>query len=269
VYKIGDFSRLSQIPVKTLRHYADMGLLRPAYVDRQTGYRYYTAAQLEQLNRILVFKDLGFSLKEICLVIGANVPIPQIRRLLELKRDEVEGRVAGERARLGRVAARLDALDRCRRPPALEVAVRRVGARLVASTRGVLRSYDESERLFAELERSLDPEAVLNDRAAVWHSGHGAIDCEALVFLRRPVVPVEGIRVWRMPAHTAACLVYRGSEDAPAFAALSEWLTLTGSAIAGVKREIYLDAGGRDGDSVTEIQYPIAMPIDHDTERNG
>ena len=47
MYSIGEFSRLSQIPVKTLRYYDDLRLLRPACVNRSTGYRYYEAAQLE------------------------------------------------------------------------------------------------------------------------------------------------------------------------------------------------------------------------------
>jgi DNA-binding transcriptional MerR regulator len=65
MHKIGDFASLSQIPVKTRRYYDEIGLLRPAHVEGATGYRYYGAEQLEQLNRILVLKDLGFSLREI------------------------------------------------------------------------------------------------------------------------------------------------------------------------------------------------------------
>jgi len=95
----------------------------------------------------------------------------------------------------------------------------------------------------------------------VWHhgAGPGRIDCEALVFLAEPVAPVEGVRVYEMPAHTAACLVYRG-EDAEglAFAALGEWLTVGGVTAAGSKREVYLDEAG-DREPVTEIQYPIAQ----------
>ena len=65
VFRIGEFSRLTQVPVKTLRYYDARGLLHPARVDRATGYRYYTAVQFAQLNRLLAFKDLGFSLREV------------------------------------------------------------------------------------------------------------------------------------------------------------------------------------------------------------
>ena len=65
MFKIGDFSRLAQVSVKALRYYGKLGLLKPAWIDRYTGYRYYTAEQLPRLNRILALKDLGFSLEQI------------------------------------------------------------------------------------------------------------------------------------------------------------------------------------------------------------
>ena len=63
--RIGDFSKLSRVSVKTLRFYDEMGLLKPVEVDRFTGYRYYEFDQLPRLYRILALKDLGFSLEEI------------------------------------------------------------------------------------------------------------------------------------------------------------------------------------------------------------
>ena len=61
MFKIGDFSKLSQVSVKTLRYYDELGLLKPQSIDRWTSYRYYEASQLRRLNRILALKDLGFS----------------------------------------------------------------------------------------------------------------------------------------------------------------------------------------------------------------
>ena len=63
--KIGDFSKLGQVSVRMLRHYDQLGLLNPDQIDKFTGYRYYAVEQLARLNRILFFKDLGFSLQQI------------------------------------------------------------------------------------------------------------------------------------------------------------------------------------------------------------
>ena len=65
MYKIGEISKLCHLPVKTLRYYDSVGLLVPDYVDKITGYRYYSASQLAECNRIIVLKGLGFSLDEI------------------------------------------------------------------------------------------------------------------------------------------------------------------------------------------------------------
>ena len=65
LYKIGDFSKITNTPVRTLRFYGDIGLLVPERVDVFTGYRYYSDEQIERLKLIQRLKDLGFSLGEI------------------------------------------------------------------------------------------------------------------------------------------------------------------------------------------------------------
>lgn len=63
--KIGAFSQLMQVTVKTLRHYEQKGLLLPDEVDEWTGYRYYSVGQMQKLNNIRALQRLGFSLDEI------------------------------------------------------------------------------------------------------------------------------------------------------------------------------------------------------------
>ena len=63
--KIGEFSRLMQVTVKTLRHYEQKELLIPNEVDEWTGYRYYSIGQMQKLNSIRHLQQLGFTLEEI------------------------------------------------------------------------------------------------------------------------------------------------------------------------------------------------------------
>ncbi len=60
--KIGEFSQLMQVTVKTLRHYEQKGLLVPDEVDEWTGYRYYSIDQMQRLKTIRDLQRLGFSL---------------------------------------------------------------------------------------------------------------------------------------------------------------------------------------------------------------
>jgi len=65
MYKIGEFSRLCQATIKTLRYYDEIGLLQADVVDRFTGYRYYSSGKVKDYYNILLLKELGFSLEEI------------------------------------------------------------------------------------------------------------------------------------------------------------------------------------------------------------
>ena len=105
--KIGDFSKLSQVSIKALRLYDEMGLLKPISVDRSSGYRFYSASQLPRLNRIIAFKDLGFSLEQITQLLNEEVSPEQIRGMLRLKQADLQQQIEEEQERLMRVAARL------------------------------------------------------------------------------------------------------------------------------------------------------------------
>src|SRR5512135_2086797 len=124
--KIGDFSRLAHVTVKTLRHYGKVGLLRPAWIDRFTGYRYYSLQQLPKLNRILALKDLGFTLEQIGPMLGGNLSAQELRQILGSKQAELAGRVQVEQTRLAQVEGRLKQIEKEGSLPEYEVAVKRV-----------------------------------------------------------------------------------------------------------------------------------------------
>ena len=89
--KIGEFSQLMQVTVKTLRHYEQKGLLLPETVDEWTGYRYYSIDQMQKLQAIRDLQNLGFSLDEIKDLFEDNSHIPSIRQLTEkIKETEAQ-----------------------------------------------------------------------------------------------------------------------------------------------------------------------------------
>ncbi len=110
--KIGEFSRISQVPVKTLRYYEELGLINPTHVDAFTGYRHYSVEQLPRLNRILALKDLGFSLEEIGRVVNEGVSLENLRGMLRLRQAEQSAQVLEAQDRLARVEARLALIER-------------------------------------------------------------------------------------------------------------------------------------------------------------
>jgi len=105
MFRIGDFSRLSQVSVKALRFYDEVGLLKPTYVDRDTSYRYYSATLFPRLNRILAFKELGFSLVEIIHLLEGDLLVDRARELLQNRRAELTRNIEREQERLVEVEA--------------------------------------------------------------------------------------------------------------------------------------------------------------------
>ncbi|GIO29020.1 hypothetical protein J2TS6_01610 [Paenibacillus albilobatus] len=79
MFKISEFSRLSRIPLQTLRYYDQIGLLKPARIDSLTGYRHYAAEQLLEINRNVIFKELGFTLQQITQLLQEDISACLVR----------------------------------------------------------------------------------------------------------------------------------------------------------------------------------------------
>ena len=65
LYRIGEFSKLTGIPIRTLRYYDSIDLFKPSEVDLFTSYRYYKEEQVKDLELINELKEVGFTLEEI------------------------------------------------------------------------------------------------------------------------------------------------------------------------------------------------------------
>lgn len=72
MFKIGEFSKLANLTVRTLHHYEEMELLLPTKIDSVTNYRYYSVQQIEEVNRIRMLQQIGLSLKDIKVIIQTN-----------------------------------------------------------------------------------------------------------------------------------------------------------------------------------------------------
>jgi DNA-binding transcriptional MerR regulator len=274
VFKIGEFSRLTRVTVKALRHYDRLGLLRPTAVDRQTGYRYYSLDQLPRLNRLLALKDLGLSLEQVRTLLDDALPAAEIRGMLRLKRAELRRRLIEEHARLARVEARLREIDLEGRMPGYDVVLKKVDALTVASVREVVPTIDQMpERCSAMYVEALEWTRRSGARVAgacmgLYHnSGYTErdIDTEMAIPIetdgRAERGPAEAsrVRVRELPGAAAvASVVHRGPYDelSLAWQALGRWVEANGYRMAGPGREIYLRTPDQ-GEPLAEVQVPV------------
>ena len=137
MYRIGEFSRLCRVPVSALRYYADLGILPPAEIDPQSGYRRFSVSQLPRLNRILALKDLGLSLDDIRRILEEKPGAGELRGMLRLKHAELGERLAGEKARLARVEARLRLIEREETMPVQDIVLKTIAPHHVLCFREV------------------------------------------------------------------------------------------------------------------------------------
>jgi effector-binding domain-containing protein len=264
--KIGDFSKLSRVTVQALRHYDELGLLKPAHVDGFTGYRYYSANQLPRLYRILALKDLGLSLEQIAHLLKDNLSAEELRGMLKMKRAEIAQRLDEEQERLARVEARLRQSERENTMSNYEVVVKKVEPQWVASVRDVIPNYKEIGPLYGELYTHLGPLGLGGPGIAIWHDEgykERAVDAEAGILLNEPAAEGGRVKVHQLPEATVASVVHHGSYATinQAYDAISKWLETSGYKIVAPSREVYLHVGQpvrQDDESyVTEIQFPV------------
>ncbi len=269
--RIGSFARIAQVSTRALRLYDKLGLLKPAVVDPDTDYRYYSIDQLPRLNRILALKDLGFSLEQIAGVLRGELSAEQLRGMLMLKRAEVERRVADEQAKLARIAARLRQIEQ-EHTLAYEVVIKRIEPQWAAVVRGTIPDYITSEPIFITLFEQLDAYLARHSvrqpgpRMALFYdlgTRDHDIDVRAGVILPAPIPSDDRVEVYQLPAvKQMACVVHHGPYDETliqANTAILKWIDANGYRICSPTREIYLEyqVGGDPARFVTEIQFPI------------
>lgn len=93
--QINEFAKLTGVSVRTLHYYDEIGLLKPAFVDEQNGYRFYDENSLLRMQEILFYRELDFPLKSILEILSSpdydkQKALAEQRKLLELKKERLE-----------------------------------------------------------------------------------------------------------------------------------------------------------------------------------
>jgi effector-binding domain-containing protein len=265
--KIGDFSRLSQVSVKTLRYYDEVAVLKPTQVDEVSGYRYYSVAQLRQLHRILALRDLGFSLDQIGYVLEADLSIEELRGMLRLRRAEQQQRLFKEQERLDRVEALLQLIHQESAVNTDAVITKDTAAQRFASIRKTIPAYNQIGQLFATLFHVLPCSAARGPCFAIWHDDEHKdqdVDGEACVPVDEKYQGLPTVRCADLPTVKVASVIHQGAYNtlSQSYQTVLKWVEANGYQVHGPIREIYLQCGEplrQDDDSyVTEIQVPTA-----------
>jgi DNA-binding transcriptional MerR regulator len=266
---IGEFARLGQVSPRMLRHYDQLGLLKPERVDAETGYRSYGVHQLVRLHRLLALRDLGFTLEQIGGLLDGEPPLEQLRGMLGLRRAQLEQTVAEEQGRLRRVEAHLRAIEGSTMMDPQNIVIKQTQPLRVAETRGTAAGLDPAHigPLFGELAPKLYGRLSKVGAQPGMLVGYyddpaedGSVGVHVAYEIGDQTVPTrDGIEIRELPVIEVASVVHEGAMEgiAPVYEALIRFIEDSGLRLAGHSRELYHEMGA-DGPSVTELQMPIA-----------
>lgn len=253
ILSIGEFSKMTYLSVKALRHYHDVGLLEPVDIDPASGYRRYAASQVATAQAIRRFRDL-------------DMPIDDVRRVLDAATDDERNRVIVEhlgrmREQLERTQASVESLQALLTEPPrprAELELRHLPTTTALAARAVVDFDAVGDWLEPALAR-LHDEAV--ERGLGFAGADGALYPDELFEAGTgevtAFVPVDlQVRgTVELPAANVAVLVHVGS-----FSELDQAYGLLGTAVAergigdvGAIREHYLD------DTTTEVCWPVSI----------
>ena len=263
---IGRFARSCRLSIKALRHYDDLGLLRPAHVDRTTGYRSYRRSQVRAAITIALLRSLGVPLPRIREVLTARGPAA-LQEALERERERAER----ELTRARRALAAIERMLREGSPAPYAVAIRDEPTRVVLCLDAVTSD-----------EREVEDTTALVDRLLALSTAHG-VTWTAPIFCLLPEVRDEaefpirvGVGVEARAGDDvgeARLEVLRGGpcavtthagpyEELPlAHHALLAWVQERGHEEAGAVREYYID-DPREVDAAkvrTEVVLPVTL----------
>lgn len=263
LYRIGMFSQLNRVTIKTLRYYDDIGLLKPEYVDEVNGYRYYTSAQLPLLHRILAMKEMNFKIEEIRQVLAGVSE----EKLLLKKKNELLYSIAEASKKLAAIESYLhgDYLQ-----SEYRILMKSLPEVIVAGMQVHMSGYEQLFEKMPEMGALLeqmececaDPDycfTIYYDEEYRESDIHAEI-CQAVTSVKETCGPVT-CKVLPAIEH-AACVYHKGPyrELPKAYAAIVSFIEESGYEIIGHQRESYIDGvwnKDSEEDWLTEIQFPV------------
>jgi DNA-binding transcriptional MerR regulator len=271
MFRIGDFSRIARVSARLLRFYDELGLFVPAHADEHTGYRYYTIAQLADLNRILVLKELGFNLDQVRDILRAKVAPAELRNMLVLRRNDVEKTLATEARRLQQIETRIAQLETDGSLSADDVVVRTEPSHEILSLRRIVPSFAAARSLIPELRELARPALPRNAAPTLLAIAHSPDFEQDEIDVEFGYV-IDGLAVGAAPANAltrrtlepvarmATCVRVGLPEDAHLVTAkIGRYLAASGESLAGASREVFLQIPNpeRMHESVVEMQFAI------------
>lgn len=231
MFKIGEFSRLTQVTIRMLRYYDETGLLKPAKIDPWTGYRMYSVEQLPVLNKIIYLRDSGFQIAEIAAALTSQDDALLVGQL-DAKHEEIEKTIRDEQEKLKKIKLARNELLNGKSELHYQISVKSIPGCQVLSLRKIIPSYYAEEELWMELSAFAQHHgiSVTEPTFSIYHDveyKEANVDVELCIPVQKKERSIDGF-VYRdiEPVPAMACMMVYGSFSniAGAYLSFAEWL---------------------------------------------
>ncbi len=267
--KIGDFSKLSRISIRMLRHYDEMGLLTPVNIDDATSYRYYSEDQLPVAGRIIALKHMGFGLTAIGEILKVYNDPKALSEFLAIKKAEVEAEADELNQRLRLLETTIMRLRKDGTAMSYNVILKSLPERNVASVRKTIPAYDQEGTLWMLLNQetatmNVQPADPCYSLAMFHDEGYKEkdVDVEIQTAVKGQYPNTENVVFKSVAETTVASATYKGSYDqiTDVNLAVANWVRDNGYEFNGAMFCIYHVSPGqtqKPEEWVTEVCYPV------------
>ncbi|MCR4723202.1 MAG: MerR family transcriptional regulator [Eubacteriales bacterium] len=266
--KIGEFSKLSRISVRMLRHYDEIGLLKPAKIDRFTDYRYYREDQLPTAGRIAALKEIGFSLADIIRILEVYDDREQMEKFFSVRQQELESLSKDTEHKLTLLDAARKQL-RKEEDMSYNVSIKTIPERYAATAQMTIPRYEDEGIIWEKITEETSKMGILEDDlclcAVTYLDGEYKeenVEMMAWKTVRGSYPDTEHVKFRTLPEVTVASCTYQGSysQITDVYTAVIAWMDANGYEPAEPMFNIYHVSPHETqnpDEFVTEICYPI------------
>lgn len=267
MYRIGLFSKINRVSIKTLRYYDEVGLLKSVYVDEENGYRYYTSDQFPRLHQIIALRQIGFSIEEIQSILNSQ----NVEGIFWQRKAELNDEIEKSKQQMLKIEHYLDAMQKGFNM-SYQVAIKDLPEVIVYSKYMTIPNYDYYFEVVPSIgEKVLEANPGIQCTVPpycfiIYHDGEyrerdiNVELCEAVTEWGNETEDIKFKKIDYVPE--AACLYHKGPFRTlgSSYAYLFKWINDNGYTPCQPPRESYIDGiwnKDDENDWLTEIQVPV------------
>jgi DNA-binding transcriptional MerR regulator len=263
LYKISEFSRITNLTVKTLRYYDDEGILVPSIRDEYNSYRYYTEEEFEKAKRIVLLRELNFSIAEIKDVLSHCEHDADLSFYLEEKKTQIEEAIRKNRELIKRISLHINPPQGEKEKMNYVTEMKEIPAVLVAAIR-YKGKYDDMGKYIGTLYKAVKGNAAGVPLCLLYDDDYTEeADIEVCVPIKKEI-RAQNISVKKLPAIKALCTTHEGSYDSfnLAYKTLTDYVRENKLEMKTPSRQVYIKGPGmifrgNEAKYITEIIIPI------------